>query len=967
MMNFSQGDLEYFYEPDCKINTWNSMKYGNKFSIISMNIRSMHNKFSEFLVNLAQCKMKFSFIILTETWVVEKNDFLFEIPGYKCVSLYRSGEQRGCGIKVYCLNDIDVSVIDSETAINDYCEQLFVKTYLPGLGKLIIGAIYRPPNRSVHGFCEHFGNTLDFINSTKCVIVGDININILNKDNDSSVQNYIDVLNQHYFSNEINKPTYISPVTNTDISCLDHILTNFSFNKKSFILKPNLSDHYPVCLIVDKTIDLKPISIRFRDFSRQNTDYFKENLASEFQFYCPPNEANEKAVYLTIFFSKILKKYFPIKTKKVSCKRFNYPWITTTIVKCIRKKHRWYRMMKNGLITYDSYQRISKKLRKLLKMCEEEYYIKKLTSLNRDVKRSWRVLNKLLGKNKVTLPDSFLINNDEIFDRTIICEEFSNYFVNHPQNIHESVPFSNTDYSHLIQHNPISVQFTPCSQDEVQNIISSMKKEGSLDDISRKFLRIAMPHASEHVASLINTCLEQGIFPEIFKTAKINPVFKKGHRNLIKNYRPIAILRNIGKNFEAVIYARLKQFFDHHNLLSDKQYGFRTGKSTEMAILDLIHKLLPAIEDKKFAVCVFLDYSACFDTISRDILLDKAWAYGVRGEESELLKSYLTSRFQFISLDGVESRKLQQNIGVIQGSRLGPLLYDIYSNDFNYLCSDDENILYADDTVLVYQGDNLDNLIHHVNQRLLIVNDWCSANKLFLNRSKSEYMIVTNRQISSNLQVSIGNDVLNRVNTFRYLGVNLDSGLKFQSHIDITKTKLSRICGSSFKLRSHVNLNAATNLYYSGFYAIATYCISCYGGVMMCSRRCDSLLRIQKRVVKNLFSKFFPNSANLYKDAKILKLNDVYRLRVSSYMFRIIVLNECPTIRSSLRLDYAQHGHNTRNAGNLMLPFPRVDVLKMNFEYQFINIWNNIPNEFKNLPTISSFKKALINHCINEY
>ena len=157
-----------------------------------------------------------------------------------------------------------------------------------------------------------------------------------------------------------------------------------------------------------------------------------------------------------------------------------------------------------------------------------------------------------------------------------------------------------------------------------------------------------------------------------------------------------------------------------------------------MAILDLIFKILPAIENKKFAICVFLDYTACFDTISRDMLIDKLEKYGIRGEELNLMKSYLSNRKQVVLHSGSVSSKMNQNIGVVQGSRLGPLLYDIYSNDFNYLCANDENILYADDTCLVYLGDDIVSLVSHVNMRLEIINDWCNSNKLFLNRTKSE-------------------------------------------------------------------------------------------------------------------------------------------------------------------------------------------------------------------------------------
>ena len=87
-----------------------------------------------------------------------------------------------------------------------------------------------------------------------------------------------------------------------------------------------------------------------------------------------------------------------------------------------------------------------------------------------------------------------------------------------------------------------------------------MKKEGQIDDIPRKFLKACAPYISQILADFFNACIEQGTFPKIFKLSKITPVFKKGAKNLIKNYQPISILTNITKLFESIIFNRLQAF-----------------------------------------------------------------------------------------------------------------------------------------------------------------------------------------------------------------------------------------------------------------------------------------------------------------------------------------------------------------------------------------------------------------------
>ena len=192
---------------------------------------------------------------------------------------------------------------------------------------------------------------------------------------------------------------------------------------------------------------------------------------------------------------------------------------------------------------------------------------------------------------------------------------------------------------------------------------------------------------------------------------------KKGPSDIFSNYRPISVICNFSKIFECFLYKRIQSFFHQQQLLSDKQYGFRKEKNTELAILDLISKITPAFHSNKYAICCFLDYSACFDTIDRNILLWKLEKYGVRGPVLSIMKSYFQNRKQTVSYKSSTSSQHQQDLGVVQGSHLGPLMFDIYANDFNNLCGRDENILYADDACIVYVGDNLNNLSNHINSR----------------------------------------------------------------------------------------------------------------------------------------------------------------------------------------------------------------------------------------------------------
>ena len=224
-------------------------------------------------------------------------------------------------------------------------------------------------------------------------------MNTLDQSN-TSVQNYLNIFSQYNYTNEINIPTYHSPISNSDTSCIDHIWNNLNIPKKSFVVKPNISDHYATCLLLNKKCNAKLHRIKFRNFSAVNIEKFQTAMQSEFLRFSPTSHlVNDYSNYLEVFLKKILNKYFPVMTKCLSEKRLKSPWITSAIVKCIRKKFRWYRLMKQNLILRASYREYAAELRKLLRVAEQEYYVRRFNSLDRDMKRNWKILNTLLGKN----------------------------------------------------------------------------------------------------------------------------------------------------------------------------------------------------------------------------------------------------------------------------------------------------------------------------------------------------------------------------------------------------------------------------------------------------------------------------------------------------------------------------------------------------------------------------------------
>ena len=197
------------------------------------------------------------------------------------------------------------------------------------------------------------------------------------------------------------------------------------------------------------------------------------------------------------------------------------------------------------------------------------------------------------------------------------------------------------------------------------------------------------------------------------------PLFKSGEDRLISNYRPISILPVFSKLFEKVVYKRLINYLDSNNILFKKQCGFRKNLSTSLALLDLVDKITSAIDEKKYTVGIFLDFSKAFDTVNHDILFDQFSFYGIRGLPLDWLKNYFLNRFQYVDYNGSSSFYNTIKCGVSQGSILGPLLFLIY---INYICNASEFlefILFADDTNLFLSHDDLSYLNTIINLELI--------------------------------------------------------------------------------------------------------------------------------------------------------------------------------------------------------------------------------------------------------
>ena len=411
------------------------------------------------------------------------------------------------------------------------------------------------------------------------------------------------------------------------------------------------------------------------------------------------------------------------------------------------------------------------------------------------------------------------VNNTKHDNEYDIAAALNAYFAKTGDRIQNALKAKRTNIERVKLSNscPASIYMNPCSIEEIRRIIDKLKNKTSesFDEISPKLLKLLKESLVFPLYIIINKCLNEGVFPEKLKLAKVYPLAKCSQTEYATNYRPISILSAFSKVFEKVINCRLVSFFDRNRILYDKQYGFRPKHSTIDAVYDLITGIENNLEKRMKSLVTFVDLSKAFDSIDHSILFSKLDLYGIRGTPLRLLQSYLTGRKQAVAWNKIVSGVQNINCGVPQGSILGPLLFLIYVNDL-HLNIDAEIIQYADDTTIILNENTVEDLNQKGVRCLTQLQNWLVQNKLLLNLGKSKCMLFgASRREMQRINIGLHNTYIDCVNDYKLLGIVLDVKLSWRPHIDTVKNKINKSLYAMRRLKSYFPKHLLRAVYFA--------------------------------------------------------------------------------------------------------------------------------------------------------
>ena len=926
----------------------------------------MNKNFDGLISFIDTLDLKFSLIGITETWLQEADCF-FNIDNYSFLAHGREAK-RGGGVALYIDNDLDFKCradLDLNTA---HFESIFVE--INNFNKnIVVGVIYRPPNQPVQSFIESFNEILNIVNKENKLLylMGDFNLNLLHVTSCQRINEFLDVCIVHNIYPLIHTPTR---VTNHSVTLLDNIMTNDLNDTFAGVILSDISDHFPVFSISNLKIQLNKENVfDKRVINEENKCVFVTEVSRE-SWTIESHDVNEAYENFLQKFLNIYESCFPVK-RFVKKKFKNKPWFNKSLRKlCNKKCYLYRRYLKSSTPErYEKYKKFRNKVTEEIKKAKKEYFRCKFVNAAGDMKNTWKIINTVLGRGikKRVLPSSVQCNEVTVSGKGAICNAFNRYFVNIGHTLSSS--FANSvDSLKYVTKNNSSMFFTPCTPKEVINIVSKFKngKSPGFDGVLCVLVKSVIHILCYPLCDIINLSLNTGIVPDKLKIAKVIPVYKKGSKDDLSNYRPISILPFFSKILEKCVYIRVHKFLEKCNIITPKQFGFRAGYSTSYAIIELIRKVSNALDNKEIMIGLFLDLSKAFDSLDHTILLNKLECYGFRGIAMEWFKSYISNRKQYVVFDKYESQAMTVRCGVPQGSILGPLLFLLYVNDICNVSKVLELILFADDTSVFMSHQDITVLQNRFNTEFDKLVDWLYDNKLVLNIKKTNFMTFTNKHIDiTQVKVKVKDSFIDQVIHTTFLGITIDNKLTWKEHTGVICNKISKHVGVFYKLKFFPK-ETLMILYNTLILPHLYYCILIWAHSSVLNM--NRLLMFQKKIVRIVtHSQYLAHTMPLFYSLKTLRISDIYVYHCAIFMY--LCFNELlpNAILQYFELNKNIHGHQTRYSNNFHIPGVRTLVCQNTIFFRGPKIWNEIPLEIRLSPSLNSFKRKMKLYLLQQY
>ena len=662
-------------------------------------------------------------------------------------------------------------------------------------------------------------------------------------------------------------------------NCLDRIYISKSCDVNIYVIKSLVkSDH--CCVILQDsfteapTIEIKSQLNTFRSRTPEQFAAFLSgantfDFSSVFTCFEPQNAFN----YFYDILNSMLDKYFPLRSVvRRSC---DAPFMTGEVKTLLRKKNR---LMQKGKVEHAS--SLATKIGSLI----AKFNSSRLSQVTSGTFNMWAEVKKLTGTSKTLfLPDSLNATtlNQHYKDISKTCN------INHYN-------------MHRVATQDSSMQLATVNEMSVFHLLDKLKcTAAGPDNIPFWFLKLAAPIISAPLTFLINCSLSSGIVPEQWKIAVINPIPKITTPAEPSDMRPISVVPILSRITERLVINEIRPAFHSHPLLKN-QFAYQPNSSTTAALIAILSHITTLLETNTHVHLISFDYSKAFDTLSHAAVSTGLANFNIPYNIQNWIQDYLENRKHYTIFKNTQSIQEGINSGIVQGSVLGPTLFNITSTSLSTISPHNKYFKYADDGYLIVPGSNSETISLEIDHHAA----WAIEKNLKLNLSKTHEMIFCRKRTPPPQPTSN----ITRVSIMKILGIHIDDKLTFLQHVAETIKACSQ---SFFALRTMKQHGMPTKslqlIFISKIISKLTYASPAWWGFLNESSK-NQLEAVLRRAKK--FGYYDENGVNLVEYINKLEIT----------LFRSIVENDGHILRQLLP-PHKQTAYNTRKRGhNFALP-----------------------------------------------
>ena len=921
--------------------TTNESRNEGHIRVELLNVQSLLPKLPDIRADIQQRNP--DIVCFTETNLKTKTpNRLITIPGYRFFRVDRKlgRKQSGGGVAVYVNEKVNAEqlTIPSSLGPQSHVEALWLKAKLDRKKAVLVGCLYRPPTANnaqiqadFNDIEEQLQNIIASHPSQRIIIAGDLNADHLT--NPSAHARLVE-LERYGLQCVVDHPTFYRGVTQSvlDVVLLSHALCSDLSPPTCTVEVSDYSCHHRRVIVETKIPRSKPVPVykTSRNWRTFNGIAFNNDVAATDWHTSLQGSCEQQWETFVSTLTNILDKHAPNRRFRVH--NPSPPPVThETLVLMRRRKE----ARENNAQSYKRINAITK--RAIRKDCRD--------NIDRQLTESspsalYRVIQPVIARKGGNPTQPLNLTPDQLneYFTSIGTETRHRVATEYEQSGREPLKVR------LPRVNAGALRITPVTLDQLKRVLFSMpNKNSSIEgDIPVKILKLCFDRIGRFLLRIINLSFANETVPSSWKSAVVIPIHKRNDPSKASNFRPVTTVPVICKIVEKLVHMQLTSYLNQQNLFNDDQHGFREQHSTSTALLTVTDEILKGMDRSEITLLTLIDLSRCFDVIDHEALLTKLELLQI---STGWFRSYLSGHTQRVRIGEKMSKSLPITIGTFQGTCLGPLLFNIISNDLTCHIPTELDgfritvVRYADDTQVAITGPRgrIAAMQHCLEGILDTMCTWFQQHGMMVNADKTELLLCGDRRQIANLtqlpSITFMGETLKCTDKVKNLGVTMDSNLSWKYHIkNLTGKCLGMLLGLLHAKHS-LPLSLLPRLIDSLVMSHVRYCIQVYGSANSCVlSELQKVINFAARVISG--RRKYDHISDVVRQLEWLTIPELVAYNDVCLLHKIIT-NETPSsLRRNISFNYELLARETRQSSQISLYHPNNNHGKRQFMYR---------------------------------